>query len=88
MTVDNFVLLFLESENTQLFSKPAALFKIDRTLILTPKGDLSLELKKKEEKKGVMSYLIWDTKTQPTFTVRFRTPQDKADFEALVRRLY
>lgn len=34
-----------------------------------------------------MSYLIWDTKTQPTFSVKFRTPQEKGEFEALLRRL-
>jgi len=48
VTVDNFLLLFLDSENTQPFSKPSTLFKIDITLVVTAKGELAVELKKKE----------------------------------------
>jgi len=35
-----------------------------------------------------MSYILWDTKTQPTFTVRFRSQQERAEFEALLPRLF
>lgn len=71
ITVDNFLLVFLNSEQTHPYCKPSTMFKIDKTLNMTQKEHMSVEFKKKEEKKGVMSYLMWDTKKEPGFSLRF-----------------
>jgi hypothetical protein len=71
-----------------LYVKPSATFKLDKTLQITVKSDLGIELKKKEEKKGVMSYLLWDTKVQePAFMVRFRSLEEREEFEEWVGRV-
>jgi hypothetical protein len=70
VSVDNYIHVFFDDDNTP-YPKPSVSFKINGTLEIKSSRDLSVELRRKEEKRGVMSYLMWTPKTQPPFVVRF-----------------
>lgn len=87
MTVDSFIHLFFDSENTTPFCKPSLSIKIDKTLSIKTNRDLVVELSRKEEKKNVLSYFIWSKKSESTVSVRFLKRDALEEFEEFVIKL-
>lgn len=63
VSVDNHIHFFLGAEETAApYPKPSFSFKIDSNLEIKTVDNLTVELRRKEEKRGMLSYLKWSSK--------------------------
>ena len=71
VSVDNYIHIFLDSEEAGPYPKPNFSFKIDSSLEIKTSRELTVAIRRKEEKRGVLGYLMWSSKAQPSLAVRF-----------------
>ena len=79
ITVDRYLHIFLNTELAQSYSKPSRSFKIDGNLSVKRTNEM-VQILKVIQKKGVISYLIWEPPTEAKFVIQFVKKDNASEF--------